>query len=262
VPAVSARKRPWSIHGAAEVVWSAALSLVEVAVAVVVAIFGMIVTSEAGVVAALQAIAVVLKIGYMAYSGVSVDVAAVATAVACELASLSAGEDACVGFVGVVVYVVPSMPVGIAEARDAAREGIAHLVVCAEQEIEGVVLVVVDAVARGVSVPVDVAGMVVVGSELVRVVVQMARIRVYNVPMDLHSVVAVVSVAAETADVVAVAIPAVVKPEIVVEVVIQFVVVVAVQGYAKKLDAIHRVETEVGSVREKLIAMTVTSGAL
>jgi len=160
------------------------------------------------------------------------------------------------------VYVVPSMPVGIAEARDAAREGIAHLVVCAEQEIEGVVLVVVDAVARGVSVPVDVAGMVVVGSELVRVVVQMARIRVYNVPMDLHSVVAVVSVAAETADVVAVAIPAVVKPEIVVEVVIQFVVVVAVQGYAKKLDAIHRVETEVGSVREKLIAMTVTSGAL
>ena len=259
MPAVSARKRPWSIHGAAEVVWSAALSLVEVAVAVVVAIFGMIVTSEAGVVAALQAIAVVLKIGYMAYSGVSVDVAAVATAVACELASLSAGEDACVGFVGVVVYVVPSMPVGIAEARDAAREGIAHLVVCAEQEIEGVVLVVVDTVARGVSVPVDVAGMVVVGFELIRVVVQVARIRVYNVPVDLHSV-AVVSVVAETADVVAVAIPAVVKAEIAVEVVILFVVVVAV--HAKNLDAIHRVETEVGSVREKLNAMMVTSGAL
>ena len=259
MPAVSARKRPWSIHGAAEVVWSAALSLVEVAVAVVVAIFGMIVTSEAGVVAALQAIAVVLKIGYMAYSGVSVDVAAVATAVACELASLSAGEDACVGFVGVVVYVVPSMPVGIAEVRDAVREGIAHLVVCAEQEIEGVVLVVVDTVARGVSVPVDVAGMVVVGFELIRVVVQVARIRVYNVPVDLHSV-AVVSVVAETADVVAVAIPAVVKAEIAVEVVILFVVVVAV--HAKNLDAIHRVETEVGSVREKLNAMMVTSGAL
>ena len=251
MPAVSARKRPWSIHGAAEVVWSAALSLVEVAVAGVVAVFGMMVTLEAG--------APVLEIGYMAYSGASVDVAAVATAVACELASLSAGEDACVGFVGVVVYAVPSMPVGIAEVRDAVREGIAHLVVCAEQEIEGVVLVVVDTVARGVSVPVDVAGMVVVGFELIRVVVQVARIRVYNVPVDLHSV-AVVSVVAETADVVAVAIPAVVKAEIAVEVVILFVVVVAV--HAKNLDAIHRVETEVGSVREKLNAMMVTSGAL